>query len=32
MRKESFVLAPGFEADVGLSITEITTSKSAIGE
>jgi hypothetical protein len=30
MRKESFVLAPGHEADVGLSITEITTSISAI--
>lgn len=30
MRKESFVLAPGNEADVGLSITEIITSQSAI--
>ena len=30
MRKESFVLAPGHEADVGLSITEITTSSNAI--
>lgn len=30
MRKESFVLAPGNEADVGLSITEITTSQAAI--
>ena len=30
MRKESFVLAPGFEVDVGLSITEITTTEGAI--
>lgn len=30
MRKESFVLAPGFEVDVGLSITEITTTSGAI--
>ena len=30
MRKESFVLPPGHEADVGLSITEIITSDSAI--
>lgn len=30
MRKESFVLAPGFEVDVGLGITEITTSQGAI--
>ena len=27
MRKESFVLAPGTEADVGLSITEIITTQ-----
>lgn len=30
MRKESFVLAPGHEADVGLSVTEIITSQAAI--
>ncbi len=30
MRKESFVLAPGFDVDVGLSITEITTTEGAI--
>ena len=30
MRKESFVLAPGTEADVGLSITEIITTQVRI--
>ena len=30
MRKESFLLAPGFEVDVGLGITEITTTNGAI--
>lgn len=30
MRKESMVLSPGFEVDVGLSVTEITTTKAAI--
>ena len=30
MRKESFILTPGVEVDVGLSITEITTSTGAI--
>jgi hypothetical protein len=30
MRKESFLLAPGFEVDVGLGITEITTTEGAI--
>jgi hypothetical protein len=30
MRKESFLLPPGFEVDVGLGITEITTTAGAI--
>ena len=30
MRKESFMLSPGFEVDVGLSITEIITTEAAI--
>ena len=30
MRKESFVLAPGFEVDIGLGVTEITTTEAAI--
>jgi len=30
MRKESFLLSPGFEVDVGLGITEITTTDAAI--
>jgi len=30
MRKESFLLAPGFDVDVGLGITEISTTDGAI--
>ena len=30
MRKDSFVLAPGYEVDVGLGVTEISTTEAAI--
>ena len=30
MRKESFVLSPGFEVDVGLGVTQIVTTEPAI--
>ena len=30
MRKESFVLSPGFEVDVGLSVTQIVTTEAAV--
>ena len=30
MRKESFMLSPGYEVDVGLGVTEIGTTKAAI--